>query len=46
MPCGFSREGLPIGIQLIGSHYEEEKILRTAFALEQELLLKDIQPEL
>lgn len=46
MPCGFSREGLPIGIQLISSHYKEEKIFRAAFALEQELRVKDIQPEL
>ncbi|WP_028316044.1 Asp-tRNA(Asn)/Glu-tRNA(Gln) amidotransferase subunit GatA [Desulfatibacillum aliphaticivorans] len=28
VPCGFSSEGLPIGLQLQGSHFQEEKILR------------------
>lgn len=40
MPCGFSEEGLPIGIQLIGNHYSESMILKAAYALEQELALK------
>jgi aspartyl-tRNA(Asn)/glutamyl-tRNA(Gln) amidotransferase subunit A len=35
MPCGFSRKGLPIGLQLLGNHFEEEKILQAAFAFEQ-----------
>jgi len=46
VPCGFSESGLPIGIQIIGDHYEEEKILRAAYALEQELKLTDKMPEL
>jgi aspartyl-tRNA(Asn)/glutamyl-tRNA(Gln) amidotransferase subunit A len=40
LPCGFSREGLPIGLQLIGPRFGEEKILKAAYALEQELQLK------
>ena len=44
MPCGFSSSGLPIGIQLIGSHYQEEKLFRAAYALEQALELHDRQP--
>lgn len=39
MPCGFSDNGLPIGIQLIGKEYTEEKILQAAYALEQQLKL-------
>jgi aspartyl-tRNA(Asn)/glutamyl-tRNA(Gln) amidotransferase subunit A len=35
LPCGFSRSGLPIGLQILGDHYQEEKILRIAFAYEQ-----------
>ena len=35
VPCGFSAEGLPIGLQLIGQPFGEETILRTAFAYEQ-----------
>jgi len=45
IPCGFSKDGLPTGLQLIGSHYGEEKIFRAAYALEQELKLK-LQPVL
>jgi aspartyl-tRNA(Asn)/glutamyl-tRNA(Gln) amidotransferase subunit A len=37
LPCGFSTEGLPIGIQIIGPHFGEKKILKTAYALEKEL---------
>jgi aspartyl-tRNA(Asn)/glutamyl-tRNA(Gln) amidotransferase subunit A len=46
MPCGFSKSGLPIGLQIIGDHYAEEKILRAAYALETELKLTNKQPEL
>ena len=35
VPCGFSKEGLPIGLQIMGSHFGEEKILRTAYNFEQ-----------
>ena len=35
MPCGFSPEGLPIGLQLIGKTFDEETVLRAAFAYEQ-----------
>ncbi|MDX2253629.1 MAG: Asp-tRNA(Asn)/Glu-tRNA(Gln) amidotransferase subunit GatA [Nitrospira sp.] len=35
LPCGFSKSGLPIGLQLIGRPFEEETILRAAYAYEQ-----------
>lgn len=35
MPCGFSKAGLPIGVQLIGRPFEEETLLRAAHAYEQ-----------
>lgn len=35
LPCGFTQNGLPIGMQLIARHFEEEKMLRAAFAYEQ-----------
>ncbi|MCH8206966.1 MAG: Asp-tRNA(Asn)/Glu-tRNA(Gln) amidotransferase subunit GatA [Chloroflexi bacterium] len=35
VPCGFS-EGLPVGMQLIGPHFSEETLLRTAHAYEAE----------
>lgn len=35
LPCGFSRAGLPIGLQIIGRPFEEDVILRAAHAYEQ-----------
>ena len=35
VPCGFNDEGLPIGLQLIGDHLQEGKIIRAAYAFEQ-----------
>jgi aspartyl-tRNA(Asn)/glutamyl-tRNA(Gln) amidotransferase subunit A len=35
VPCGFSREGLPIGLQLVGRPLGEEALLRAAYAFEQ-----------
>ncbi|MEI6520321.1 MAG: Asp-tRNA(Asn)/Glu-tRNA(Gln) amidotransferase subunit GatA [bacterium] len=34
IPCGYDN-GLPVGMQLIGAHWQEEKILQAAFAYEQ-----------
>ena len=33
--CGFTRSGLPIGLQIIGKPFDEATILRTAHAYEQ-----------
>jgi aspartyl-tRNA(Asn)/glutamyl-tRNA(Gln) amidotransferase subunit A len=35
LPCGFSANGLPIGLQLIGKPFDESTLLRTAHAFEQ-----------
>jgi aspartyl-tRNA(Asn)/glutamyl-tRNA(Gln) amidotransferase subunit A len=35
LPCGFSAEGLPIGLQIMGKHFDEGKILQVAYAFEQ-----------
>ena len=35
LPAGFSRDGLPIGVQLIGRPFSEGSILRAAYAFEQ-----------
>lgn len=37
LPCGLSSNGLPIGIQLIGRHFDEARLLRAARNLEQAL---------
>ncbi len=40
MPCGFTQEGLPVGLQMLAAHFQEAKLFRMAYALEQELALK------
>ena len=35
VPCGFSSEGLPVGLQIMGSHFNEEMLLKVAYGLEQ-----------
>jgi aspartyl-tRNA(Asn)/glutamyl-tRNA(Gln) amidotransferase subunit A len=34
VPCGQTREGLPIGLQILGKHFDEAAILRIAHAYE------------
>jgi Asp-tRNA(Asn)/Glu-tRNA(Gln) amidotransferase A subunit family amidase len=36
VPMGFSREGLPIGVQIVGRPWQEEVVLEVAAKLEQE----------
>jgi len=35
IPCGFSGEGLPVGMQILGRHFDEETLLRVAYTFEQ-----------
>ena len=35
VPCGFSSDGLPIGLQISGSHFAESTVLALAHAYEQ-----------
>jgi len=35
VPCGFSADGLPIGLQLQAGHFQEERLLAAAQAFEQ-----------
>jgi aspartyl-tRNA(Asn)/glutamyl-tRNA(Gln) amidotransferase subunit A len=34
VPCGETRAGLPIGVQVMGRHFDEETMLRVALAIE------------
>jgi aspartyl-tRNA(Asn)/glutamyl-tRNA(Gln) amidotransferase subunit A len=34
-PCGFTKSGLPIGLQLLGKHFDEASIFRAGYAYEQ-----------
>jgi aspartyl-tRNA(Asn)/glutamyl-tRNA(Gln) amidotransferase subunit A len=35
VPCGFTQNGLPIGLQIAGPHWREDLVLRLAHAYEQ-----------
>lgn len=39
LPGGFSKSGLPIGVQLTAGHFQEEKMLKVAYSIEQVLNL-------
>ena len=46
VPCGFSENGLPIGMQMQASHFNEEILLRAAWNLEQRVGISNRLPEL
>ena len=35
IPCGFNSSGLPIGLQISGTHFAESTVLALAYAYEQ-----------
>jgi aspartyl-tRNA(Asn)/glutamyl-tRNA(Gln) amidotransferase subunit A len=35
VPCGVTSEGLPIGVQVMGKHFDEGTILRVGAAVER-----------
>ncbi len=35
VPCGFTSEGLPVGLQIVGKAWEEGRVLRAGYAFEQ-----------
>lgn len=45
LPCGFSRDGLPIGLQLVGKRWGEAKLLGVAKALERLLPPCPVPPD-
>ena len=44
LPCGYDKNGLPIGLQLIGQTFNEKTIIRAAYSYEQSRAYK--RPEL
>ncbi len=36
IPCGFTRDGLPIGLQILGRPFDEATLLRAAYAYEHD----------
>ncbi len=46
LPCGFNRQGLPIGLQLIGQPFAEAELLQAAYAFEQATEAGERAPQL
>lgn len=44
IPCGFTEAGLPIGLQIIGPHWGEARVLQVAHAYEQATAWHKRQP--
>ena len=41
IPCGLSQDGMPIGMQIIGKHFDEETILNAAYTYEQKTKFRE-----
>jgi aspartyl-tRNA(Asn)/glutamyl-tRNA(Gln) amidotransferase subunit A len=46
LPCGFDGDGMPIGMQIIGKHFDEATMLRVAYAYEQATEWRKQKPKL
>ena len=46
IPCGFSKNGLPIGLQIMAKPFDEEMIFRTAHCYEQAAPWHTLRPEI
>ncbi|MGB5047718.1 MAG: amidase [Caldilineaceae bacterium] len=44
LPCGFTADGLPIALQLVGPHFAEDILLRVGHAFEQSTNWHTLQP--
>ena len=41
IPVSVDKQGLPIGIQLVAKHFDEETIFRAGYTLEQKLKFRE-----
>ena len=46
VPCGFTRQGLPVGAQFLAGHFEEGKLLQIASAFEKHANIEKRRPDL
>lgn len=46
VPCGFGKNGMPIGMQLIGNAFDEPKLVKAAYAFQKETDFHTKKPEL
>ncbi|HJV47417.1 MAG TPA: Asp-tRNA(Asn)/Glu-tRNA(Gln) amidotransferase subunit GatA [Bacillota bacterium] len=46
VPCGFAGNGMPVGLQIMGKHFDESTVLRVAHAYEQNTPYHKARPNL
>ena len=46
VPCGLSSGGVPIGLQMMGPHFSENRLLQAAYHFEQNTAFHQHRPEL
>ncbi|MCA9999268.1 MAG: hypothetical protein KDE56_26075, partial [Anaerolineales bacterium] len=46
VPCGFTADGLPVGVQLVGRHQDDFGVLQLAYAFEQATQVWRRRPEI
>jgi aspartyl-tRNA(Asn)/glutamyl-tRNA(Gln) amidotransferase subunit A len=46
VPCGFSKQGMPIGLQLMAKHFNEEMLIKVAYNFEQATDFHKKKPDL
>ena len=46
LPCGFDSNNMPIGMQLIGKHFDEETLLKVAYTYEQNTNWHTMKPNI
>jgi len=46
VPCGFTEDGLPVGLQIVGNRYDDDGVLRASRAFEKAFPWKDKKPPL
>ena len=44
LPSGFTKDGLPLGVQVIGPHFRDDLVLSLGYQIEKELNLETIPP--
>ncbi len=46
VPCGFTKKGLPVGLQILSKHFNESALFRLAYTYEQNTEWHKIKPKL
>jgi len=42
VPAGFSKDGMPIGVQLLAAHFQEQHLFNAGAVIEEALNIKEL----